>query len=129
MASMIMSIMIVIWVTAMVVLKRLSGGANNAAHRNRPTGLQRPSETAGGRWLSEKIGGKTGKYRAPRSTDGHVLSREQDITCRQFGHNHPEWEEPAQECREGGQVGEGEERPGQRDEKYHVKMPEDGYPV
>ncbi len=96
MASMIMSIMIVIWVTAMVVLKRLSGGASNAAHRNRPTGLQRPSETAGGRWLSEKIGGKTGKYRAPRSTDGHVLSREQDITCRQFGHNHPEWEEPAQ---------------------------------
>lgn len=96
MASMVLSLMIVIWITAMVLLKRLSGGANNAAHRNRPGGLQRPSATDGGKWLIEKMEGKTGKRRAPRSTDGHVLGKEQDITCRQFGHNHPEWEEPSQ---------------------------------
>ena len=29
-----------------------------------------------------------------RSTDGHVLRGKNDITCRQFGHNHPEESEP-----------------------------------
>lgn len=47
------------------------------------------------RWHTEKAPGLSSAFRRPRSTDGHALKKEQDITCRQFGHRHPEWEEPA----------------------------------
>ena len=47
------------------------------------------------KWHSETIPG-TGLFKRPaRTSDGHMLSEEQDITCRQYGHNHPSWEEPA----------------------------------
>ena len=45
------------------------------------------------KWHSERIPGSGPFSRTVRTSDGHRLSDEQDITCRQFGHNHPEREE------------------------------------
>lgn len=36
----------------------------------------------------------TAPKRPARSSDGHWLREEQDITCRQYGHNHPRSVEP-----------------------------------
>lgn len=87
MASAIFVLMIMIWVMITIMLRRLSRGKDNAVKRNRP------SETAAGKWLIENIEGKNGRKRPLRSTDGHLIRKEQDITCRQFGHHHPESEE------------------------------------
>ncbi|HAB93342.1 MAG TPA: hypothetical protein DCF49_01030 [Lachnospiraceae bacterium] len=92
MAAVILYLMIMIWVIVMFVLKRASSGSSNAVRRN---GLPRPSESDAVKWLAERMEGKKGPSRRPRSTDGHFLSKEQDITCRKFGHDHPEWEEPS----------------------------------
>ena len=88
MGSTVISTMIIIWVIVTMVLRRVSGG-NNAAKRNQS------SSKVAGKWLREQIEGQRSGARPPRSTDGHVLGKEQDITCRQFGHRHPEWEEPS----------------------------------
>lgn len=86
MGSVILTIMIIVWVVVTMQLKRMSKG-NNAARRNSPSG-------SSGKWHTEIIPGLDFGKRAPRSTDGHTLKGEQDITCRQFGHHHPQWEEP-----------------------------------
>ena len=41
-----------------------------------------------------KDGAQSARRRPARSTDGHVLRGKKDITCRQFGHNHPEDDMP-----------------------------------
>ena len=86
MASTVLSLMIVIWVTVMVLLKR-AAGKNSAARRN-------GSGSGSRKWYTEKAPGATASKRAARSSDGHWLREEQDITCRQFGHNHPNSVEP-----------------------------------
>ena len=66
MASVIMTLMILIWVFVIFVL-RLAEKNGRAANKNAGRGLSKENRS----WHTEK-----------------------DITCRQFGHNHPEWEEP-----------------------------------
>lgn len=66
-------------------VRKSFGSSRNAADRNK---------SFTGKWHTERIPG-TGLFsRTVRTSDGHSLSDEQDITCRQFGHNHPAWEEP-----------------------------------
>ena len=86
MASTVLSVMIVIWVTVMVLLKRVSG-KNGAAGRN-------SSGSGSRKWYTEKAPGATYSKRSARASDGHWLRGEQDITCRQYGHNHPNSVEP-----------------------------------
>ena len=57
-------------------------------------GMDHCDDTAQPYVQKEQIPGTKPGKRAPRSTDGHTLHGIRDITCRQFGHNHPEWEEP-----------------------------------
>lgn len=72
---------IVIWLIVIcLLLRRLS----KKAKRGNPKG-----KTGTG------AKGTKAARRPARSTDGHVLRGEQDITCRQFGHRHNEEEEPA----------------------------------
>ena len=89
MASGILSIMIFIWVMVTVLLRSKSRGGKNAVRKNSA------SAKGADKWHSEKLPGARKTGRPARSSDGHALSGEQDITCRQFGHDHPEWEEPA----------------------------------
>ena len=66
-------------------VRKSFGSARNAAFKNK---------SFTDKWHTERIPG-TGLFgRSVRTSDGHSLSDEQDITCRQFGHNHPAWEEP-----------------------------------
>ena len=89
MASVILTLMILIWVFVTFILRQ-AGKGSNAANRNSKRGFSGKNRS----WHTEMIPGTGNAKNAPRSTDGHVLSGIQDITCRQFGHNHPEWEEP-----------------------------------
>ena len=86
MASTVLSVMVVIWITVIVLLKRVAG-KNSAAKRN-------GSVSGSRKWYTEKAPGATSSKRTARSSDGHWLRNEQDITCRQFGHNHPGTVEP-----------------------------------
>lgn len=86
MESVIFTVLITIWIVVMTVLRRMSRGSN-ASDKNR--------SSSGKSWHTEHIPGTSFGKRAPRSTDGHILGKGQDITCRQFGHNHPESEEPS----------------------------------
>ena len=86
MASTVLSVMIVIWITVIVLLKRVSG-KNSAARRN-------ISGSGSRRWYTEKAPGATASRRTARSSDGHWIRGEQDITCRQYGHNHSGSVEP-----------------------------------
>lgn len=87
MSSLVLIVMVVIWVTVMNRLKKKGG--ENASKKN--------GSSAGGvnRWHSEKLPGSQSARRPVRASDGHILKGVQDITCRQFGHSHPEWEEPS----------------------------------
>ena len=90
MASTVLSVMIVIWVTVMVLLRQVAAknrSSSNAARRNSPGSGSR-------KWYTEKAPGATASKRRVRSSDGHWLREEQDITCRQYGHNHPRSVEP-----------------------------------
>lgn len=80
--------MIFIWIMVTILLKRKSGGSNAAGKNS--------SYSAGsGKWHKERVQGYSGNKRRPvKASDGHILKGVRDITCRQFGHNHPEWEEP-----------------------------------
>lgn len=89
MGSSILVVMIVIWAVVTNLLRKRSGGGQNAAQRNRDT-----SKKAGS-WYTEKLPGLRGAKRPFSASDGHVMKGEQDISCRQFGHDHPEWEEPS----------------------------------
>lgn len=86
MASTVLSVMIVIWITVIVLLKRVSG-KNSAARRN-------SSGSGSRRWYTEKAPGATAFRRTARSSDGNWIRGEQDITCRQYGHNHSGSVEP-----------------------------------
>ena len=89
MASGILSIMVFIWIMVTVLLRSKSGGGKNAVRKNNN------SAKGANKWHSERLPGSKNTRKPARASDGHVLSGEQDITCRQFGHDHPEWEEPA----------------------------------
>lgn len=89
MGSSILVVMIVIWAVVMNFLRKNSGGGKNAAQRNGT------SSKGAGSWYTEKVSGLRGSKRPSRASDGHVMKGEQDISCRQFGHDHPEWEEPS----------------------------------
>ena len=60
-------------------------GAVNAANQNK---------SYSNKWHTEKLPGSGLFQRPVRTSDGHQLSDEQDITCRQYGHNHSGVEEP-----------------------------------
>ena len=89
MGSSILVVMIIIWAVVTNLLRKKSGGGQNAAQRNRDTSKRT------GSWYTEKLPGLRGAKRPSRASDGHILNGEQDITCRQFGHDHPEREEPS----------------------------------
>ena len=89
MSSIVFIAMIFIWIMIMNRLRRASGGGKNSTAKN--SGASHGSK----QWHSENLPGSRGKGRPARSSDGHVMKGGKDITCRQFGHNHPEWEEPA----------------------------------
>ena len=89
MGSSVLVVMIVIWVVVMNLLRSRSGGGKNAAQRNRDSSQGVRS------WYKEKLPGSRGAKRPSRASDGHFVTGEQDITCRQFGHDHPDREEPA----------------------------------
>ena len=90
MASTVLSVMVVIWITVMVLLKQAAG-----KNRSSRSAAKKNSFGSGSRkWYTEKAPGATASKRAARSSDGHWLRGEQDITCRQFGHNHPRSVEP-----------------------------------
>ena len=80
--------MIMIWFIVIFSLRRISGKGKDG----KP---QRPSRTDAAKRLESMIRDAGKGYRPPRSTDGHTLRKDQDITCRQFGHRHSELEEPA----------------------------------
>ena len=86
MASTVLSFMIVIWITVMVLLKRVSGKGGAAGRNSSGSGSRR--------WYTEKAPGATASRRTARSSDGHWIRGEQDITCRQYGHNHSGSVEP-----------------------------------
>ena len=89
MGSSVLVVMIIIWAVVTNVLRKKNGGGKNAAQRNgNPSG-------GSGSWYTEKLTGLRGSKRPFRASDGHVMKGEQDISCRQFGHDHPEWEEPS----------------------------------
>ncbi|MBQ8054773.1 MAG: hypothetical protein IJ198_13385 [Lachnospiraceae bacterium] len=89
MGSSVLSIMIVVWATVIVLLRRASkeGKANgkSAAKRN---------SSGSRKWYTESAPGASFLRRATRASDGHRLGADQDITCRQYGHNHPRSVEP-----------------------------------
>ena len=66
-------------------VRKSFGSARTASDKN---------ESFTSKWHTEKIPGARSSNRTVRTSDGHRLSAEQDITCRQFGHKHSEWEEP-----------------------------------
>ena len=80
--------MIMIWFIVIFSLRRISGKGKDGNPR-------RPSQTDAAKRLESMIRDAGKGYRPPRSTDGHALRKDQDITCRQFGHRHSELEEPA----------------------------------
>ena len=88
MGSLVLYVMIMIWFIVIFSLRRISGKGKDG----KP---QRPSRTDAAKRLESMIRDAGKGYRPPRSTDGHALRKDQDITCRQFGHRHSELEEPA----------------------------------
>ena len=88
MSSLVLIVMVVIWVVIMNRLKKKGGGANASKKNGSPAG-------GVNRWHTEKLPGFPSARRPARASDGHILKGVQDITCRQFGHDHPEWEEPS----------------------------------
>ena len=88
MGSLVLYVMIMIWFIVIFSLRRISGKGKDG----KP---QRPSRTDAAKRLESMIRDAGKGYRPPRSTDGHTLRKDQDITCRQFGHRHSELEEPA----------------------------------
>ncbi len=88
MASLVLYIMIMIWFLVIFSLRRFSRKEKDG----KPV---RPSQTDAAKRLEEMMKSARTGYRPPRSTDGHTLRKDQDITCRRFGHNHSEAEEPA----------------------------------
>ncbi len=60
---------------------------------NREKGVRSRSTAAKSYTQMRSILGSGSNTRA-RSTDGHVLSKDQDITCRKYGHRHSRREEP-----------------------------------
>ena len=88
MASLILYIMVIIWLCVIFGLRRMSAKGKNG-------GSGRPSRSSAAKRLEEWMKDTKTGYRPPRSTDGHTLRKDQDITCRRFGHRHSELEEPS----------------------------------
>ena len=88
MASVILYIMVIIWLGVIFGLRRMSAKGKDGRSL-RPSRSDAAKRLEG--WMKDA---RTG-YKPPRSTDGHILRRDQDITCRRFGHRHPESEEPS----------------------------------
>ena len=88
MASLVLYIMIVIWFLVIFSLRRFSAKGKDGRSA-------RPSQSDTAKRLEAMMKGARTGYRPPRSTDGHKLRKDQDITCRRFGHRHSEEEEPA----------------------------------
>ena len=88
MASLVLYIMIVIWFLVIFSLRRFSAKGKDGRS-------VRPSQSDTAKRLEAMMKGAGTGYRPPRSTDGHKLRKDQDITCRRFGHRHSELEEPA----------------------------------
>lgn len=78
---------VVIWLLVMKLLKKKEG-TKDAVSRN-------SASRSANRWHTEKLPGAGSSRRPVRASDGHILSEMRDITCRQFGHNHSKWAEPA----------------------------------
>ena len=88
MASLVLYIMVMIWLIVIFSLRRFSGKGKDGKQ-----GRTSQSDTA--KRLESMMKNAGAGYRPPRSTDGHTLRKDQDITCRRFGHRHSELEEPA----------------------------------
>lgn len=87
MASTVVGVMIFVWVLVTAMLSKKARGRNAA-------GKNSAYSARSDKWHREKTQGSANKRRPVKASDGHILKGVQDITCRQFGHNHPEWEEP-----------------------------------
>ena len=80
--------MVMIWFFVIFSLRRISGKGKDG----KPG---RPSQSKAAKKLESMMKDARNGYRPPRSTDGHTLRKDQDITCRRFGHRHSEQEEPS----------------------------------
>ena len=90
MGSTVLSVMIVVWVTVIVLLKQASKGSKG----NKGSSTAKRNSSGSRKWYTESAPGARFFRRPTRASDGHRLGANQDITCRQFGHNHPRSEEP-----------------------------------
>ena len=88
MRSLVLYIMVMIWFIVIFSLRRISSKGKDGRSG-------RPSQSDAAKRLNSMIKDARTGYRPPRSTDGHKLRKDQDITCRRFGHRHSEEEEPA----------------------------------
>lgn len=88
MRSLVLYIMVMIWFFVIFSLRRISGKGKDG----KPG---RPSQSEAAKKLESMMKDARNGYRSPRSTDGHTLRKDQDITCRRFGHRHSEQEEPS----------------------------------
>ena len=78
---------VVIWLLVMKLLKKKEGTKDGVSRNS--------ASRSANRWHTEKLPGAGSSRRPVRASDGHILSEMRDITCRQFGHNHSKWEQPA----------------------------------
>ena len=69
-------------------------GKNAAGHRG--AGTRGTASGTGGSSASGSSGRarKTGTGRGPLASDGHRVPKDQDISCRRFGHSHAEFDTP-----------------------------------
>ena len=66
----------------------------NQSKKNPKSGSRNTSSSAG---ASRTTAGRTARRpsgNSPMASDGHRVSKDQDISCRRYGHNHPEFDIP-----------------------------------
>lgn len=66
----------------------------NQSKKNPKSGSRNNSSPAGS---SRNTAGRNARRPAgntPLSSDGHRVPKDQDISCRRYGHNHPEFDTP-----------------------------------
>ncbi|MDO5476922.1 MAG: hypothetical protein Q4F43_07410 [Eubacteriales bacterium] len=69
---------------AIIIFRLKNQGKNKGGGRNASAAGQRGSAAANRRT----------SRRSPMASDGHRVPKNQDISCRQYGHNHEEFDTP-----------------------------------
>lgn len=85
-------IIIYIILIAIVAMRFMKNSGTKPGNGSRPSSRTKPPVSSPGRQAaSRRQGGSIG---GPLASDGHRMSREQDVSCRRFGHQHEEFDTP-----------------------------------